>query len=940
MMNRIILFILFLTVQANALDVLDHLIKMKQQPPPLIETVQERPEKIFSYDHVYYSSPNTTNNYKSTTKFRSTGMTHLYYLTDLFIGFMGKNQELPPGMLNVSNNFNKDNLGIDLKIPDTSEQLSFLIKHYGVILLVIVLAVLFIVIMPVVGLSFCCCRYVGRCGARSQPFDKRYDPCRRYVYGFSLSVVTLFILFGVVCAFTTNEYLEEGVQSFPEHIRVSLKDTDLYLNNTKEEVNTLFVDNFNELESTLSRILDASGKIVLDKLGHTSKAIALLNLTTIVEGLSTIHKDLENIERLTKTLQNNALQLAQGLKETRETLLQKMNQCGGELACQEFLKKFNIKDVALEANFSLLSNVTSALQNVSKIMASDIQEQVSVGRKEYEGVQSSIQTAVEDFIPPIKDKIRQAGEAVGNISVHINSILDKIEEHMYNITDGHIDSGEELIGRFSSYRYYACVVISSILCSVMVSLTIGLTCGFCGSRPNIGYPDECCNKGAGSRYLMLGVWAMFLSASLLMLISVFYFIAGITADKVICQTLRNPHDSYVFQIMEHHININKYYEQNGKFNRREPNKRVHLKDIIRSCHKNESLYNVLHLENHIVIKDVLKYQQTFDIENRVYELVNHIRLDQQLNIMTSRARHLLDSMAHSLSNINFPYYTHALDERITSIDLMQVAIGMNETAHSLPIRLSSIKHSLLNQAMYLKTHQDNLVSSMIDLSKKLESTAHQLQEHLKFNHTSLQNAIDQLLVDVEGAQKYLRLEGRATVQAIAKEFGGNISRLVNEYFNRVVTKMNTNVGQCAPLSEAYNATLVAGCNRILSPFNGFWMSVACTALLFIPAIIFAVLLSSLYQKTDSYPGPLVEAEYYYDIYGDHIPLNKPKWNVQASGRPRAVEPDLQNDLIAAAASSSSSTADRVANSEYERPPPYYYPKPAGAAAALRSPVSD
>lgn len=97
-MNRIILFILFLTVQANALDVLDHLIKMKQQPPPLIETVQERPEKIFSYDHVYYSSPNTTNNYKSTTKFRSTGMTHLYYLTDLFIGFMGKNQELPPGI--------------------------------------------------------------------------------------------------------------------------------------------------------------------------------------------------------------------------------------------------------------------------------------------------------------------------------------------------------------------------------------------------------------------------------------------------------------------------------------------------------------------------------------------------------------------------------------------------------------------------------------------------------------------------------------------------------------------------------------------------------------------------------------------------------------------------------------------------------------------------
>lgn len=40
--------------------------------------------------------------------------------------------------------------------------------------------------------------------------------------------------FGVVCAFVTNKYLQTGANGLPEDIRTSLRDTDLYLNNTKK----------------------------------------------------------------------------------------------------------------------------------------------------------------------------------------------------------------------------------------------------------------------------------------------------------------------------------------------------------------------------------------------------------------------------------------------------------------------------------------------------------------------------------------------------------------------------------------------------------------------------------------------------------------------------------------------------------------------------------
>lgn len=55
-----------------------------------------------------------------------------------------------------------------------------------------------------------------------------------YVFYFSLVFFFLASRFGVICAFTTNEVLEEGVKDLPKHVRVSMTDTELYINNTKK----------------------------------------------------------------------------------------------------------------------------------------------------------------------------------------------------------------------------------------------------------------------------------------------------------------------------------------------------------------------------------------------------------------------------------------------------------------------------------------------------------------------------------------------------------------------------------------------------------------------------------------------------------------------------------------------------------------------------------
>jgi prominin 1 len=69
-----------------------------------------------------------------------------------------------------------------------------LLAHYAGVVAVVAVGLLFVVLMPCIGFIFCCCRCSGRCGARSQPFEKRRDPCKRIGFGVMLAAITIIIL--------------------------------------------------------------------------------------------------------------------------------------------------------------------------------------------------------------------------------------------------------------------------------------------------------------------------------------------------------------------------------------------------------------------------------------------------------------------------------------------------------------------------------------------------------------------------------------------------------------------------------------------------------------------------------------------------------------------------------------------------------------------------
>lgn len=92
-----------------------------------------------------------------------------------------------------------------------------------------------------------------------------------------------------------------------------------------------------------------------------------------------------------------------------------------------------------------------------------------------------------------------------------------------------------------------------------------------------------------------------------------------------------------------------------------------------------------------------------------------------------------------------------------------------------------------------------------------------MEEGLKFNHTSFEEAVNSLLREVGEAQEYLQTNGTKDVANIAEAFAHNLEGRIKHYLRHVAYQLEHNVGQCGPLSNAYNATLVATCDKIVQP---------------------------------------------------------------------------------------------------------------------------
>lgn len=564
------------------------------------------------------------------------------------------------------------------------------------------------------------------------------------------------------------------------------------------------------------------------------------------------------------------------------------------------------------------------------------------------GLRYDIDQTIKNGIPEVLESMRHTGNAMKNISSEIQRTLERISNTTDKL-DEHFTTADTYIQEYYKYAYNFLLVVCLLLLYILLCLVFGLLCGICGKRPD-GYDDDCCNKGSGTKFLILGVTFIFLTASILLAIGIVLFVSGLILHRGACVPLHSTSDDIFQNYIDKAIDLNHFMYPNGRKELRslEP---LRISEVIDSCHRNESIYKVLNLKNYFDIREILNYPDRFALVTQLEELVNRIQLPRIEIDVEEPIRRLAQS---KLRSFDIDKYRDNLNEEITKHDLNAIAQKLEETAAKISPdpQYSNISAILRNQVLHLRSYAEHIVKPMTEQTKEMLDISDRLENLLKFNRSSFETALSEFVTEINYAQNYINEEGTDFVRQTAIELMNTFKSEINTYLNLVISVTENELGKCGPLDNAYKSIVVAGCSRIVNPLNGLWAGIITSVLLFLPAIIFSLKLSTLYKKSDPYPGHLVESEYLYDAYGerDNIPLatgpSKSKRRSGASSS-RSRRSEYYEDAPHQGNSSRASSRDNRYNdmapkhwnggppryqnspnappaSEYERPPPYYF----------------
>ncbi|XP_037906561.1 prominin-like protein isoform X5 [Hermetia illucens] len=867
-------------------------------------------QSVLNFQDLNFTPWNETVSYVSSDSYNARGMAPLYQsVNDIIKVFLGKDP-IAPGYIEVENH----KLVYGPKVRPEFEY-GELLQKYWAILLVVIIAALIIVLMPIVGLCFCCCRCAGACGGRSQPFDKKHDTCRRVIWGTLLFCAATGLLFGVIVAFVTNSYMQEGIENVTTSVRYGVDDTGTYLDSTKSQINFLLTTNYVELEDNVESTLIAATDVLLTDLKNASEAISLDYLSGLVSKLPNISSNLQEMRVLTNKLRVDASQLNDGLRGVKRELLQSLTKCKAP-ACGDVLRDYQIGKLdangidynqMLDRYFPRLPDLTSQIEDVQKLLNGNIVNVMEKAVESFKTMSQELNKTIQVNVGKVRNAMNQAGDSIKEASDLMGEKLDQVKKTLVDTSKQGTDIADKYINEYSIYRFYFGVAVSTVLLLILLCISLALLCGICGKRPD-GYGDDCCNKGSGSRFLMIAVALIFLTISVLAVVVVAHFLVGIIVQRGVCVSLRNPENDQVFSYIDKLIDLNEFYDNINKDKRiskklskiRSSSKTrtvepFTLSQIIVACQNNQTIYKVLHLNNIFEIDDILDFPDKYNINGTLEHLISTIKIED-IDISNQDIAERIKELGNSeLKGFQVDKFTDNLNENITNFPLDEIAQQLKETAKKIDTTndpdMVYIQISIKNQALHLETYQQNLVLPMIENSKKLLKFAQKLDDDLHFNSTKepFEQSIEKLLTELENAQNFIKTNGTPHVQNVATQLVNQLSTDITKYMHLIVKAVQEDIGYCAPMANVYNSLIVAGCSAVVDPFNGFWAGVGWCILLFLPTIIISVKLSSLYQKSDPYPGPLVESH----------------WD---GGPPR-----YQNPPMAPPAS------------EYERPPPYYYP---------------
>ncbi|KAI1894338.1 hypothetical protein AGOR_G00114780 [Albula goreensis] len=711
-------------------------------------------------------------------------------------------------------------------------------------LVCVAIGILYIVLMPIVGLFFACCRCCGNCGGRMYQEQTGSINCRRRGLYWATLVITVIILAGNICMFRSNQSLAFSVKQSVEQSSSTLDNLQTYLTAVPQEVGKVEKESILAVEEVRRRLNDI-GRLLGEELqkalgGHVNPALdSVQKMSQAVNStshlLNHVNATLKELRPELDTLQANLTAVQNSVNRT----LQKP-QCMG---CSPLQNK--LQALSLDTSFSVphLSELQSAVDEVVK---SDLDSKVKEGEEFLDTLPQRVTNETRDTVTNVEQELEKIKTQISQFTqdIPLNKLTD-VSTQLEEIQK-HIDGNSPEVKKVERYSWIVGLILSCVILLVVLCNILGLLLGPVGLRPNADPTERSGSANCGGLFFMAGVGFSFLFSWLFMIVVLLLFLLGGNMYTLVCEPWQ---EDQLLQILDTPGLIPGFQlsESLGlKTN-------LTFSGIYEDCNRDRSLWTTLHLQELINLEDLLNVSKYTDEIQQMFDQ-NEITLPT-VTLLSPENRAQLQEFSKMAADVDFSSTTEQLNN-VSRTNLNTTADQLDTLANAQGD--STVKRELQQDAARIRRIQVEMETSILPLVRNLNSSI----QSLEATASEMNGTMSDVLRKVDAAQDFLNRNTSQIVKSESQKFLDCQLRYFGEYADWANTTITQQVGRCGPVAGALDAAEVMVCSYITESLNSFWFSLGWCLVFLIPSIILSVKLAKFYRRMK-----------HTDVFENHIQMN-------------------------------------------------------------------
>ena len=244
-------------------------------------------------------------------------------------------------------------------------------------------------------------------------------------------------------------------------------------------------------------------------------------------------------------------------------------------------------------------------------------------------------------------------------------------------------------------------------------------------------------------------------------------------------------------------------------------------EVLRSCHQNQTLYTIARLSSMYDVTNLREWRTQYNLARLEADL--NIRPVRGISLVARDTATDLKFLAGSaLTRLDLSKFKAIREGSVISTDMRRMVRQLRVLREAVTRPVAT---RLSNEILYLENMMR--VAEQVKLTvRHLKQTTSLLEENLSLDLTeSIEDRITQLVTKANTATSVLNDQGAEMLRQLTVSHVEDTLGLVDSFVEVAISGLRRDVGFCEPLSNSYNASVVALCDEMVQPFNGFWASI-------------------------------------------------------------------------------------------------------------------